>query len=162
MSYCPNCGKEVSEEDEFCTKCRQPLKGQPYRPIRRRREKDEKDEKDEKHEDEQSGAVMGGLVVIWLGASFILQNTGYIGWADFGGIFLLGLGVIIVFRGLWAYSKTGIFDQGFGYIVGGGFVALIGAGIAFDLDEWWPILLIALGLVIVVRAFMTRQQSPIP
>jgi hypothetical protein len=75
---------------------------------------------------------------------------------------MLGLGLIIVFRGLWAYSESGVFEHGFGYVVGGGFVALIGAGIAFDLDEWWPVFLIAFGLIIVVRALMARSENPLP
>ena len=160
MPYCPNCGEEISEDDEYCPKCKYPLKRRPIRPIRRRNEKDEKDEKRE-GEDEKA-AVMGGLVVVWLGLSLLLQNTGLLGWADFGGVFLLGLGLIIVFRGLWAYSQSGVFEQGFGYIVGGGFVTLIGAGVSFELDEWWPILLIALGLVVVVRALMARSENPLP
>ncbi|MBN2335571.1 zinc-ribbon domain-containing protein [Candidatus Bathyarchaeota archaeon] len=165
MPYCPNCGKEISEDDEFCSKCRQPLKGQPIRRVRRRDEKDEKnerDEKDEKHEDQQSGAIVGGLIVVWLGVSFMLQNTGVLYWADFGGIFLLGLGLILVFRGLWAYSQTGVFDAGFGYIVGGGFVALLGAGISFDLEEWWPVFLIGIGLVVVFRALTAKSKNPVP
>ena len=160
MPYCPNCGEEISEDDEYCSKCRQPLRGRPVRPIRRRTEKDEKDEKRE--EEDEKAAIMGGLVVIWLGLSFLLQNAGILGWVDFGGVFLLGPGLIIVFRGLWAYSQSGVFEQGFGYIVGGGFVTLIGAGVAFDLDEWWPVLLIALGLVVVARALMARSENPLP
>ena len=160
MPFCPKCGEEISEDDEYCPKCKYPLKRRPIRPIRRRNEKDEKDEKRE-GEDEKA-AVMGGLVVVWLGLSLLLQNTGLLGWADFGGVFLLGLGLIIVFRGLWAYSQSGVFEQGFGYIVGGGFVTLIGAGVSFELDEWWPILLIALGLVVVVRALMARSENPLP
>ncbi len=159
MPFCPKCGQETSEDDEYCPNCNYPLKRRPIRPVRRR---DEKDEKDEKHEGDEKSALMGGMVVIWLGLSLLLQNAGLLAWTDFGGVFLLGLGLIIIFRGLWAYSQTGVFEQGFGYVVGGGFVALIGVGIAFDLDEWWPFLLIAFGLVIVARAFMDRSRNPLP
>ena len=42
---CPKCGKEVSEEDDYCTQCRSPLKNQlSYRRVRHRNEKDEKGE----------------------------------------------------------------------------------------------------------------------
>ena len=160
MPFCPKCGEEVSEDDEYCPKCNYSLKRRTVRPVRRRNEKDEKDEK--RGREDEKAAIMGGLVVVWLGLSLLLQNAGLLGWADFGGVFLLGLGLIIVFRGLWAYSQSGVFEQGFGYIVGGGFVTLIGAGIAFDLDEWWPVLLIALGLVVVVRALMARSENPLP
>jgi hypothetical protein len=160
MPFCPKCGEEVSEDDEYCPKCNYSLKRRTVRPVRRRNEKDEKDEK--RGREDEKAAIMGGLVVVWLGLSLLLQNAGLLGWADFGGVFLLGLGLIIVLRGLWAYSQSGVFEQGFGYIVGGGFVTLIGAGVSFELDEWWPILLIALGLVVVVRALMARSENPLP
>jgi hypothetical protein len=160
MPFCPKCGQETSEDDEYCPNCNYPLKRRPIRPVRRR---DEKNEKHEKHEEQdEKSAIMGGLVVVWLGLSLILQNAGLLEWTDFGGVFLLGLGLIIIFRGLWAYSQSGVFEHGFGYVVGGGVVSLIGAGIAFDLDEWWPVLLIALGLIIVARAFMARSETPLP
>jgi hypothetical protein len=160
MPFCPKCGQETSEDDEYCPNCNYQLKRRIIRPVRRR---DEKDEKDEKHEvQNEKSAIMGGLVVSWLGLSLLLQNAGLLEWTDFGGVFLLGLGLIIVFRGLWAYSQSGVFEHGFGYIVGGGFVSLIGAGIAFDLDEWWPVLLIALGVMIVARGFMARSENPLP
>jgi hypothetical protein len=160
MPYCPNCGEEISEDAEYCPKCSYPLKRRPVRHVRRRDEKAEKDEKRE--EADEKAAIVGGLVVIWLGLSLLLQNAGLLGWGDFGGIFMLGLGLIIVFRGLWAYSESGVFEHGFGYVVGGGFVALIGAGITFDLEEWWPVFLIAFGLIIVVRALMARSENPLP
>lgn len=168
MPYCPSCGKEVSEDDEFCSKCRASLKEPRLRPVRRRDEKDEKDEtdekdeKDEKREDDQAGALVGGLVVVWLGVSFALRNLGYYPWADMGGVFLLGLGVILILRGLWAYSKTGVLDQGFGYVVGGGFVALLGAGIVYNIRDLWPFFVIGLGAVLVLRALMVWDRNPRP
>jgi hypothetical protein len=162
MPYCPVCGKEVSEDDEFCSKCRTPLKEPRLRPVRRREEKDEKDEKGEKHEDDQAGAITGGLVVVWLGVSFALRNMGYYPWADMGGVFLLGIGVILILRGLWQYSRSGVLDQGFGYIVGGAFVAFLGANIVFDIRDTWAFFVIGLGLVIVLRALMVRGSNPAP
>jgi hypothetical protein len=162
MPYCPVCGKEVSEDDEFCSKCRTPLKEPRLRPVRRREEKDEKDEKGEKHEDDQAGAITGGLVVVWLGVSFALRNMGYYPWADMGGVFLLGIGVILILRGLWQYSRSGVLDHGFGYIVGGAFVAFLGANIVFDIRDTWAFFVIGLGLVIVLRALMARGSNPAP
>lgn len=166
MPYCPRCGKEVSEEADYCTKCRAPLKeGVTYRRVSRRDEKDEKDEKnekDEKGDDDKYGAIIGGLIVTWLGALLFLQNQNIITGSDFGGYFLMGIGVILVFRGLLAIQETGSFDQGFGYLIGGGIVVLIGAGITYNLREWWAFILIGLGLVIVLRGVSERGRNPIP
>ena len=162
MPYCPKCGKEVSEEDDFCTKCRTPLKdGITYRRVDRRDEKDEKNEKGEKHED-RYGQIIGGLIVTWLGVLLFLNNQNMIRGGDFGGYFLMGIGVILILRGLLATQETGSFDQGFGFFIGGGVLCVIGLGITFNLRDWWAILLIGLGLVIVFRGFTERNRNPLP
>ena len=166
MPYCPRCGNEVDEDADYCTKCRAPLKeGVQYRRVRRRNEKgekNEKDEKDEKGEDDKYGPIIGGLIITWLGTLLLLQNQNIIRGSDFGGFFLMGIGVILIFRGLLAMQETGSFDQGFGYMIGGGVMALIGVGITYNLREWWAFILIGVGLVIVIRGFTERGKNPIP
>ena len=163
MPYCPRCGNEVSEDSDYCTKCRAPLKeGVAYRRVSRRDEKDEKDEKNEKGDDDKYGAIIGGLIVTWLGALLLLQNQDIIRGSEFGGYFLMGIGVILIFRGLLAVQETGSFDQGFGYLIGGGIVVLIGAGIIYNIREWWAFILIGLGLVIILRGVTERGRNPRP
>ncbi|MGW8179547.1 MAG: zinc ribbon domain-containing protein [bacterium] len=165
MPYCPRCGNEVTEEDEFCSKCRTPLKeGVVYHRVRRRDEKDEKDEKGEKGEkgeDDKYGPIVGGLIVVWLGVLLLLSNQNIIRSSDFGGYFLMGIGAILVLRGLLATQDTG-FDSGFGYMIGGGVMVLIGVGITYNLEDWWAIMLIGLGLIIVLRGITERGRNPIP
>ncbi len=166
MPYCPRCGNEVSEDADYCTKCRAPLNEDvQYRHVRRRDEKgekNEKDEKDEKGEGDKYGSIIGGLIVTWLGTLLLLQNQNIIRGSDFGGFFLMGIGVILIFRGLLAMQETGSFDQGFGYMIGGGVLALIGAGITYNLREWWAVIFIGVGLVIVLRGLSERGKNPIP
>ena len=153
MSYCPKCGNEVKEDDEYCSKCRTNLKSNvSYRKVNRRTNFEWKD-----HDEDQYGALIGGGVVIWLGALLLLQNQGLLGGGDFGGLFLLGIGVILVLRGFIAYQQTGGYDEGFGYLAGGGILMLIGAGIAYNIRDWWAFLLIGLGLIIVGRGLTDRK-----
>ncbi len=159
MPYCPKCGNEVSEDDDYCTKCRTPLKeGLTYRRVRHR---DEKDEKNEKQED-RYGAVIGGLIVTWLGVLLLLNNQNMIRGGGFGGYFLMGVGVILIFRGLLALQETGSTDESLGYFIGGGVLVVIGGGITFNIQDWWAILLIGLGLIIVLRGFTARNRNPLP
>lgn len=166
MPYCPRCGNEVKEDDEYCSNCRAPLKGGlAYRPIRRRGEKDEKNEKsekDEKGEEDKYSPIIGGLIVILLGALLLLSNQNIIRGSDFGGFFLTGIGVILIFRGILAMQETGSSQQGYGFLIGGGILMIIGAGILFNLRDWWAILLIGLGLIILLGAFNERRRNPIP
>jgi len=153
MSYCPKCGNEVKEDDEYCSKCRTNLKSNvSYRKVNRRTNFEWKD-----HDEDQYGALIGGGVIIWLGALLLLQNQGLLGGGDFGGLFLLGIGVILVLRGFIAYQQTGGYDEGFGYLAGGGILMLIGAGIAYNIRDWWAFLLIGLGLIIVGRGLTDRK-----
>jgi len=153
MSYCPKCGNEVKEDDEYCSKCRTNLKSNvSYRKVNRRTNFEWKN-----HDEDQYGALIGGGVVIWLGALLLLQNQGLLGGGDFGGLFLLGIGVILVLRGVIAYQQTGGYDEGFGYLAGGGILMLIGAGIAYNIRDWWAFLLIGLGLIIVGRGLTDRK-----
>ena len=159
MPYCPKCGNEVSEDDDYCTKCRTPLKeGLTYRRVRHR---DEKDEKNEKQED-RYGAVIGGLIVTWLGVLLLLNNQNMIRGGGFGGYFLMGVGVILIFRGLLALQETGSTDESLGHFIGGGVLVVIGGGITFNIQDWWAILLIGLGLIIVLRGFTARNRNLLP
>ena len=163
MAYCPKCGTEVNDEDDYCTKCRTPLKNQvTYRRVRHRNEKDEKNEKGEKHEEEDEyGAVIGGGVLIWLGVLLMLQNQGLLR-GDFGGFFLMGIGVILALRGLLAFQQPGRSDSGTGFLIGGGVLLLIGAGITYNIQDWWAFILIGIGLVVIYRGMADRGSNPIP
>ncbi len=161
MAYCPKCGTEVSEEDDYCTKCRAPLKNQiAYRRVRHRSEKDEKNEKGEKHDEEDEyGALIGGGILIWLGTLLLLQNQGILR-GNFGGFFLMGIGVILALRGL--LPSQGRSSDNTGFMIGGGVLVLIGAGITYNIQDWWAFLLIGLGLVVILRGMSERGRNPMP
>lgn len=160
MAYCPKCGTEVNEEDEYCSKCRTNLKNPvAYRSVRHRSEKDEKNEKGEKHEEEDEyGSLIGGGIMIWLGTLFLLQNQGILR-GNFGGYFLMGIGVILALRGVIGNKGTGA-DTG--YLTGGGVLVLIGAGITYNIRDWWAFLLIGLGLLVIYRGMSERGKNPFP
>ena len=120
MAQCPKCGSEVSEEMSFCPKCGAALRIQPpppagTRPTRYRR--DEKSEKGEKHEKEEKGEkgekgekqgygflgpLIGGLILVFLGASFWLELTGVLSARYMWSFFLLLVGIVIIIAALYA------------------------------------------------------------
>jgi hypothetical protein len=124
MSYCPKCGNKVDETMAFCPRCGASLKaaapGQApptAQPYQRRDEKSEKNEKQEKNEKNQHpekgekgekgeqgfiGFLIGGLVLITIGAFTLLQLTNAAfssgqNWA----IMLLIVGVIIIIGAIY-------------------------------------------------------------
>jgi hypothetical protein len=163
MPYCPRCGNEVSEDADYCSRCRGPLReGLAYRRVRRRKEKNEKNEKQEKDKDDKYGPIIGGLIVTWLGALLLLSNQNIIRSSDFGGYFLMGIGVILVIRGVLAYQESSLIESSYGYLIGGGVVAMIGLGITYNLRDWWAVILVGLGLVIILRGIIERNKNPFP
>jgi len=111
MVYCPKCGTQVDENMTFCPRCGAPLKAEaPVQAVRRdeKAEKEEKGEKQEKQEPEKGekyekgefnfiGWLIGGLILLAIGAMAFL-NVYYnfvnlaVGWA----LFLLVIGIIII------------------------------------------------------------------
>lgn len=153
MAYCPTCGKEVKDDDEYCSKCRTRLSDPvAYRKVERRMDFsfDDRDE-------DRYGQLIGGGIVIWLGVLLTLQNQGLLSGGDFGGFFMLGIGAILVIRGFLEYQKSGDYDEGFGYFAGGGIMMVIGAGLAYNIRDWWAFLVIGLGLLIVSRGLSKRR-----
>jgi hypothetical protein len=86
----------------------------------------------------------------------MLQTQRVLRGGDFGGFFLMGIGVILLLRGFIAYQQKVGKDDGFGYLAGGGIMILIGAGIAFNIRDWWAFLIIGIGLLIVGRGLSDR------
>lgn len=96
-----------------------------------------------------SGIVLG-LMVIWLGVCLYLKHVGTmpadIWWAymlfGFGCLWILG-GLVRLFIPRWRHGVMGAFIPG---IIAGS------VGLMFILDswEWWPLILVAVGLAIVI------------
>lgn len=174
MPYCPKCGKEVAEEAIYCPNCGENLKQSGSVIYRRARdEKDEKDEKGEKREKEEKGekseknegpwgAVVGGLVLLWLGAVFLLRQYGYLSWGDFGAWFLLGLGIILILRGVIALAQGNGWTRSNGYIIGGAIVTILGINGIYGWSTWWPFIFIILGVGVILSAIMARSRNPRP
>jgi len=121
MVYCPKCGNQVEENMTFCPRCGAPLKVEaPVRAVRRdeKAEKNEKGEKQEKQESEKGekhekgefgfiGWLIGGLILIVIGAMAFL-NIKYnfvstaVGWA----LVLLVIGVIIIIAAIYLVMRA--------------------------------------------------------
>ncbi len=120
MPYCPKCGAEITEEMTFCPKCGAPLKAAaPSAPTdwraerreRRRQEKGEKNEKQEKGEKNEKREhpflwpLIGGLILILLGAAGYLQILGYNLWQYTGPIIFIIIGLAIIIGALFGMAR---------------------------------------------------------
>ena len=112
------------------------------------------------HSRDPIGAMTGGLVLILLGVAFLLAQNEMFGvrWDNFWGVFLIGLGGVLLLqaflRALGLGHRRGVAAQ----VIGAGVLIVIGL-IPFggvEWARWWPLALIALGIVLLIEQFTRR------
>ncbi|MEM3384760.1 MAG: zinc ribbon domain-containing protein [Nitrososphaeria archaeon] len=163
MPFCPKCGQEVPDEAVYCPKCGAKIETgkREYHEKREKEEKEEKREKEEKHEPSDiSGAIVGGLVLIWLGITFYLAETRYIRWSEWVAYFLLGLGAILIIQALIKYFTSPYKSSAYGIAIGGLVVASIGLVMIVGITAWWPFIFIVLGIIVIISSITSRKRSP--
>jgi hypothetical protein len=167
-SYCPICGTPVPSAPVGTGAQPAPSPG-PYSRRAYRYEKYEKQEKLEKNEKGEKGTgrpgsiigpVVGGLILIWLGITFYLQEIGSIPLANWWAYFILGIGFILVLQGLLVYSQSR--RPFYGPFIGGAILILV--GVSFIYNAWgnfWPLILVVIGIAILASA-LTWGRRPAP
>jgi hypothetical protein len=108
--------------------------------------------KDKARKNDRYSGVMGGLILILLGILFLLTTQHYIHWYDWWAYFLLGLGAIFVLdfivRSLTVHDR----QVQTGKLVAGAVMMVIGASHIFGLASWWPLILVAVGIILLVTS----------
>jgi hypothetical protein len=100
--------------------------------------------------------VTGGLILILLGVLFLLAEMDRVSWADWWAWFLVGLGGILLIEALLrASSAEGRRGIG-GRLIGGLILIVIGGAHLTNLEEWWPLILIAVGVGVLISAFSRK------
>lgn len=103
---------------------------------------------------ERGSRVMPGLILILLGALFLVFTMGWISWVEWWKYLLVGLGVIFLIDSSVRYAQGG---RGvFGRLVAG--IVLVSIGVAFviGIGNWWPIILIVVGVIVIVARLVRR------
>lgn len=140
-------------------------------------EKQEKDEKDnreygEKWRSDPMGRIVGAVILIWAGIVFLVGNTN--GWAALGkglpgiaGQYLkqagpwellaLGAGLIFLAEVLVRILVPEYRRPVFGTLIFSLFLIGLGTSAFFNWEIFWPVALVALGLVILLRAVVWRR-----
>jgi hypothetical protein len=185
IRYCSNCGTTVGEGALFCSRCGRPIpQAQPasatpaggagpsgaspsYRYERHERhEKNEKREKGEKQEkggrNGWIGPVFGGSVLIWLGIILTLGFYGTIHLSDWWNWFLVGLGIILILEGAAFSISRGRPYPFIGFFIGGIIIFLVGFAPIFTGFNFWPLILVIIGIFIIAGSLLGRRRAPKP
>jgi hypothetical protein len=136
-----------------------------------RNEKGEKHEKREKNEKVEKGGaggilgpLIGGLVIIWLGTTFYLEQNGYLASDIWWAYFISGVGVILILEGVLIYARGHV---GIGPIIGGAVLAFIGVSSIATSNfrfqaQVWPLFLIGIGVLVLIGGIFSRRRVPAP
>jgi uncharacterized protein YjeT (DUF2065 family) len=116
---------------------------------------DNHERKKPKH-DPLSG-LTGGLILILLGVLFLLTTMDYLSWSNWWQYFLLGLGAILILEGLIRLIAPRAEKSVTGKLIGGSILLIIGASFVYGLVTWWPLILIAVGIIIIVTGFVKSK-----
>jgi hypothetical protein len=186
LTFCTKCGTEIPAGAMYCVKCGNPVQStgaqqqppppspswQSRRDERRaytRQERYEKNEKGEKHEKNEKGekhekggmggALIGGVVLIFLGVASYLSYYGYFGTGRWWAFLLVGLGIVLIVQDMYYIAKGARRGGG---IIGGLILVTIGYSLFSDISYWWPLILVAIGVGIIALAILDRSRSPKP
>jgi len=100
--------------------------------------------------------LTGGLILILLGALFLLAEMDKISWADWWAWFLVGLGGIFLLEALLRASSAEGRSRISGRLTAGLILAIIGGAHLIGFMEWWPLILIAVGAVVLLSSFLKK------
>ena len=93
--------------------------------------------------------IFGGLILILLGVLFLLATMDVISWGDWWAYFLLGLGTIFIIEFIVRSVIPAYRHQHKGKLVVGTVLLIIGGAHILGMVSWWPLILIAVGIIIV-------------
>ena len=110
------------------------------------------------------GAIVGGLVLIWLGVTFFLEQNGNLPSDIWWAYFVAGVGVILVIEGAYIYSRG---HMGIGPMIGG--ALLIFAGLSAVTTDNYTIpsdlgalAIVVMGVLILVVGLTFRRRVSVP
>ena len=111
----------------------------------------------------RSGSWGGGLLLIGLGALFLLQNSGAISWGRWWSLLIL-IPAIAAFTNSWKEYKVrgGQFtSRAIGSLISGLLLVMVMSAIMFNMDWGWvgPALLLLAGLVFLVRGYSDQKRG---
>ncbi len=173
--FCHKCGAQLPPGATFCARCGAAVAMAgtaagvpPPMPRGEKHEKHEKHEKNEKGEKAAGGgmlgALVGGLVLIWLGITFFLEQNGNLPSDIWWAYFVLGVGAILIMEGAVIYTRG---HYGLGPVIGGVFLIFAGvSAIATNnyriQTQIWPLAIVVIGVLVLASGFVFRRRVPKP
>jgi hypothetical protein len=120
-------------------------------------EEKDKSARPSKTQDSSYPRLTGGLILILLGVLFLLTEMGRISWADWWAYFLVGLGGIFILEFIISSLTTAHRPTRTGRLIAGLVLAIIGGAHLVGFEEWWPLILIAVGVGLLLSPLFGKK-----
>lgn len=127
-----------------------------YRDWREQRREWRQEMRERKSRDPLRG-LFWGLLLILIGALFFINQQQGIEWDILWKYLVIGLGAIFIIDGLAHYWSPSYNYGSFGRFIPGVILLFVGLAFLFNLNQWWPIILIAVGVIILLSFFFRRR-----
>jgi hypothetical protein len=119
--------------------------------------RDRQDWRERRHRDRRSG-LFWGLALILLGILLFGATRGWLSWDNWWHYFLIGLGIIFLLGALVNYMSSDRVDS-IGRIIPGVILICVGIAFIYGWDMWWPLVLIAAGVAVLLTLVFKRRSS---
>ncbi len=129
--------------------------GHDYQDWREQRREWRDRRREERHRDPFRG-LFWGLLLIMLGIIFFVWQQGWASGDNWWHYLLIGLGVIFLINGLVHFRSPGYRHFSYGQFIPGVVLLLVGLAFLVGFDQWWPIVLIGVGVVILLNFAFRR------
>jgi hypothetical protein len=103
--------------------------------------------------------ITGGLIVVWLGVVFLLSNMGFLYWHNWWAYFILGIGVIFILESIIRSAIPKYRCGVAGKLIGGIILVTVGGIFIYGARDWWPLIIIAIGLFIIFGTIWKFKSS---
>ncbi len=109
---------------------------------------------------EQTWSAIGwGLFLILVGGLFLAGNQGWLDQGSGWSYFIIGLGAILILG--FAVRYFGILPNrrsGVGGLIAGLALVLIGVAFLYGFGNWWPLVILVIGIGILANGIVTRER----
>jgi hypothetical protein len=132
---------------------------QPPESDWRDRRREWREERRERRYHDPLRGLFWGLVLVLVGVLLFINLQSGVEWDILWKYLLIGLGAIFLIDGLAHYWKPAYRPGSFGRFIPGIILLFVGIAFLFDFTQWWPIVLIAVGVAILL-SLLFRRRTP--
>lgn len=101
--------------------------------------------------------LMPGLILILTGSLLFMANRGVLEWSTWWQYLLVGMGGIFILDGIIHYFYSARSWSNWGKFIPGVILLFVGLAFVFGFTEWWPMILVGAGVVLLLGLFFRRN-----